>query len=86
EGALIATPERMERLAPHRVDALDATGAGDAFDGAFLARLAAGDDAFAAGRHANAAASLAVQGQGAVAPLPTLAATQACLAETEAGA
>ena len=28
----------------HRVEAVDATGAGDTFDGAFLARLLAGDD------------------------------------------
>ncbi|MEM6745779.1 MAG: PfkB family carbohydrate kinase, partial [Pseudomonadota bacterium] len=79
DGVLVATPERRERLPAHRVEAVDATGAGDAFDGAFLARLAAGDDPFAAARHANAAAALAVQGYGAVAPLPTLAETQAFL-------
>ena len=50
---------------------MDATGAGDTFAGAFLARLAAGDDAFAAGRWANAAAALATTGYGAVAPMPT---------------
>jgi 2-dehydro-3-deoxygluconokinase len=50
---------------------VDATGAGDCFDGNLLARLALGDDLAAAVRYANTAASLAVQGFGAVAPLPT---------------
>lgn len=79
EGVLVATAARRERIAAHAVAAVDATGAGDAFDGAFLARLAAGDDPFAAARHANAAAALAVQGYGAVAPLPTGAQTRAFL-------
>ena len=48
---------------------VDATGAGDCFDGAFIARIAAGDDSFAAARYANAAAALATTGYGAVAPL-----------------
>ena len=50
---------------------LDATGAGDCFDGNLLARLALGDYLAAAVRYANTAASLTVQGFGAVAPLPT---------------
>ena len=49
---------------------MDATGAGDCFDGAFATRLLAGDDPFAAARYANAAAALATTGYGAVAPLP----------------
>src|SRR6185437_3368983 len=53
-----------------RVDAVDATGAGDCFDGAFATRLVAGDTPFMAGRYANAAAALATTGYGAVAPLP----------------
>ena len=52
------------------MDSVDATGAGDCFDGAFVARVFAGDDAFAAARYANAAAALATTGYGAVAPLP----------------
>jgi 2-dehydro-3-deoxygluconokinase len=62
---------RRERIAAHRVQAVDATGAGDCFSGNLLARLARGDDLFTAARYANAAAALAVQGWGAVAPLPT---------------
>ena len=44
EGSLIATARQRLRLPAHRVEAVDATGAGDTFDGAFLTRLLAGDD------------------------------------------
>lgn len=70
QGALIGTPDWRLRLAPHRVDAVDATGAGDTFDGAFLARLLAGDDPRAAARYANVAAALSTMGYGAVTPIP----------------
>lgn len=70
DGVLVATRDAREHIAAHRVDAVDATGAGDAFDGAFLARLAAGDDPFTAGRYANVAAALSTLGHGAVTPLP----------------
>ena len=70
DGVLYANRDTRERIAPHVVKAVDATGAGDAFDGAFLAELLATGDGMAAARHANAAAALAVCGYGAVAPLP----------------
>jgi 2-dehydro-3-deoxygluconokinase len=70
DGVLYSGPEGEARIAPHRVAAIDATGAGDAFDGAFLAEFLRGGDGLAAARHANAAAALAVCGYGAVAPLP----------------
>ena len=41
EGCLIATPGERFRVPGHRVEAVDATGAGDTFDGAFLTRLLA---------------------------------------------
>lgn len=69
-GCIVSDGRRRERLAGHRVAAVDATGAGDCFDGAFAARIVAGDDPFAAARYANAAAALATTGYGAVAPLP----------------
>ncbi len=71
DGALIATPQERQRLAGHTVNAVDATGAGDTFDGAFLTRILAGDNPFAAARYANAAAALSTTGYGAVAPIPT---------------
>ena len=70
DGVYVATPDRRQSLAAHKVVALDATGAGDAFAGALLSRLVAGVDPFAAARFANAAAALATTGYGAVAPLP----------------
>lgn len=73
EGCLIATPTERFRLPGHRVEAIDATGAGDTFDGAFLARLLAGDDVQSASRYANVAAALSTLGYGAVGPIPRAA-------------
>ena len=70
DGALLATAKGRIRIPPHRVQAVDATGAGDTFDGAFLARLLAGDDVEAAARYANVAAALSTTGYGAVTPIP----------------
>ena len=70
DGVIASDGRHVERIAGHRVDAVDATGAGDCFDGAFAARMLAGDEPIAAARYANAAAALATTGFGAVAPLP----------------
>jgi 2-dehydro-3-deoxygluconokinase len=70
QGAMIATSEMRKCLAPYKINCLDATGAGDTFDGAFLARIAAGDDVFDAGEYANAAAALSTTGFGATGPIP----------------
>ncbi|MGE3927851.1 MAG: sugar kinase, partial [Lautropia sp.] len=67
-GTLVATPDRRERVPVRPVDAVDATAAGDTFDGAFLAEQLRGADPFAAARQANAAAALSTLGYGAVAP------------------
>ena len=79
EGVWVSSAEAREHIRGHAVDAIDATGAGDCFDGAFAARMVAGDDAFAAARYANAAAALATTGYGAVDPLPTHAEVAAFL-------
>ena len=70
EGVYVADDRTVERIAGHAVATVDATGAGDCFDGAFAARIVAGDDPVDAARYANAAAALATTGYGAVAPLP----------------
>lgn len=70
EGVIVSNGDKRERIPSFSVTAVDATGAGDAFAGAALARLAAGDTVWEAGRYANAAAALATTGFGAVAPLP----------------
>lgn len=78
-GAIASDGRRRQRIEPVKVQVVDATGAGDCFAGNLLARLAAGDDLFTASRYANAAAALAVQGFGAVAPLPRPDAVRALL-------
>ncbi|RQU83231.1 sugar kinase [Burkholderia cenocepacia] len=70
EGAYVATPNERRVVPGFAVEAVDATGAGDCFGGAFVARIVAGDDPFAAARYANAAAALSTTGYGAVAPIP----------------
>jgi 2-dehydro-3-deoxygluconokinase len=69
-GALAATANRRERIYARAVKTVDATGAGDCFDGAFLAEYVRLSDPFAAARFANVAAALSTRGYGAVAPLP----------------
>jgi 2-dehydro-3-deoxygluconokinase len=70
DGVIVATNRERTHVAGFAVNAVDATGAGDCFAGALLARMAAGDDLLAAARYANAAAALTTTGYGAVAPIP----------------
>jgi 2-dehydro-3-deoxygluconokinase len=79
EGAYVATRDARELVPPYLVDAVDATGAGDCFGGAFIARIVAGDDPVTAARYANVAAALSTQGFGAVAPIPSRAAVEQAL-------
>jgi 2-dehydro-3-deoxygluconokinase len=80
DGALVADATRRLKMAPHPCKPVDATGAGDTFGGAFVARLVAGDDLEAAGRYATVAAALSTEGYGAVAPIPTAAQVRAAMA------
>ncbi|MEO1090894.1 MAG: sugar kinase [Pseudomonadota bacterium] len=82
-GALVASAAGRVRVAPIAVDVVDATGAGDTFDGAFLVRFLETGDPVAAGQFANVAAALSTQGFGAVAPIPTRAAVDARLASSQ---
>lgn len=70
EGTLVATKDTRRHIPARVVKAVDATGAGDTFDGAFLAEWVKRRDAFAAAHFANAAAALSTQAYGAVAPIP----------------
>ncbi|WP_027017158.1 sugar kinase [Comamonas composti] len=86
EGCMVSTqqskpPHASTHIAGRPVALTDATGAGDCFDGNLLARLALGNDLATAARYANTAASLAVQGFGAVAPLPYAAQVNAALVQ-----
>ncbi|WP_457090247.1 sugar kinase [Microvirga sp. P5_D2] len=69
-GTMVATKDRLEVIPPYPVEAIDATGAGDTFDGAFLAEWLVHRDPFKATAYANAAAALSTLGKGAVAPIP----------------
>ncbi|MQQ99070.1 sugar kinase [Glaciimonas sp. GS1] len=52
------------------VQPIDATGAGDCFDGSLVARLAVGESLLDAVRYANVAAAISTTGYGAIAPIP----------------
>ncbi|MBS3933759.1 MAG: sugar kinase [Truepera sp.] len=80
EGALVADHHQRHAIPGLRVATVDATGAGDTFDGALLTELLRGAPLAAAARYANAAAALATQGYGAVAPIPRRAEVEAFLA------
>ena len=82
EGVLASDGKRVDRIPGHRVDCVDATGAGDCFAGSFMARIARGDDFWSALRYANAAAALTCTGYGAVAPIPRPEAVHALLERT----
>ncbi|MDE2516149.1 MAG: sugar kinase [Rhodospirillales bacterium] len=80
EGAILADAAGRIRIPSYRVAAVDATGAGDTFCGAFLARILAGDAPAEAARYAVIAAALKCHAHGAVAPIPRAAEVQAVLA------
>lgn len=63
---------RVTRIAPTKVDAVDTTGAGDAFTGALAARLAAGETLAEAAAFASVAAALAATRKGTQAAYPRL--------------
>ena len=80
EGALIATREERRRVASLDVSAVDSSGAGDCFDGAFLAEWLRTSDPFEAGRYACVAAALSTRGKGAITPIPYRREVEAALA------
>jgi len=70
EGAIYSDDTLHIQIPGHKVEAVDATGAGDTFAGAFIAELMACGDAEHALHYANAAAAISVTGYGAVQPIP----------------
>lgn len=80
EGVMVAVPGDTRVVPAFPVEAVDATGAGDTFGGAFVAEWLRQADPFAAARYANAAAALSTRGYGAVAPIPRRNEVEAFLA------
>lgn len=85
KGTMIATRAETRIIAALPVKAIDATGAGDTFGGAFLAEYLRIGDPFAAASFANAAAALSTQGYGAVAPMPSRRETEQFIARYRTG-
>jgi ribokinase len=73
EGVLVVEDDRVERIAPPKVHAVDTTGAGDAFCGALAQALDAGAELVEAARWAVRAAAASVTKPGAQGGLPRAA-------------
>ena len=73
QGALILTATTSERIPALSVDAVDTTGAGDAFCGALATALASGETLATAIAFANTAGAAAVTVTGATPSMPTRA-------------
>lgn len=71
QGAILRTGTRTESLAPHRVDAVDTTAAGDAFAGALAVGWSRTGDLGEAVEQATIAGALATTVAGAQPSLPT---------------
>lgn len=70
EGAMVGDGGGVYEIPAPKVEPIDASGAGDCFDGAFLTRFLAGDTTLEAATYAVAAAALSVEAYGAVAGIP----------------
>ncbi len=72
-GAYLATPTYAEQIDAVRVDVVDTTAAGDAFNGAFATGLMVGRTAIDSARFASAAAAISVTRNGAQPSMPSIA-------------
>jgi ribokinase len=71
QGAVLVTRDEAAGFPAPAVDAVDTTGAGDCFSGAFMAGLASGMDLHRAIEYANCAASISVTRLGVIESIPT---------------
>jgi len=72
QGAVLVTRDEETVFPAPAVKAIDTTGAGDCFSGAFMAALATGMDMHKAIRYANCAASISVTRLGVIEAIPTV--------------
>ena len=79
EGAIVAQPDHQERVPAFKVNAVDTTGAGDAFTAALAVSLASGEDLVRATTVGAAAGALAATVLGATPSMPTREAVDAFL-------
>ncbi|MBE7722631.1 ribokinase [Lacrimispora indolis] len=70
KGVYLATLKKRGLLPAYRVNAIDTTGAGDAFNGGLVAALAEGKDLWEAAAFANALAAISVQRIGTTPAMP----------------
>ena len=80
-GAVAAEGDRLVRAAAPGVDAIDTTGAGDAFDAGFLASRLAGDELERSLAIANACGALSTRAIGGVEAQPTMGEVLALLSD-----
>ena len=71
QGVYLHTEGHSEIIPAYQVNAVDTTGAGDAFNGGLIAALAEGKTLRQAAEFANAVAALSVQRMGATPSMPT---------------
>ncbi|MDO4632531.1 MAG: ribokinase [Eubacteriales bacterium] len=71
QGVFISDGEERKLVPAFKVNALDTTGAGDAFNGGFLTALSEGRNVWDAAVFANATAALSVQKLGTTPSMPT---------------
>ncbi len=82
-GVYVSDGDRAEIIPCFKVQAVDTTGAGDAFNGGFLTALSEGKDLWEAARFAQALAALSVQRLGTTASMPIREEIDAFLRDTE---
>lgn len=81
KGVFVSSKGREEIVPAFKVDAIDTTGAGDAFNGGLLAALSRGDDLWDAARFGQGLAALSVQRIGTTPAMPKLEEIEAFLKE-----
>jgi ribokinase len=80
-GCVVADGDGVESVAAYEVQAVDTTGAGDAFVGATACELARGSSLMGAVRFATAVSAISVQSMGAQSSFPDRSAVEAFLAD-----